>query len=162
MVACTECANHNVTCFYDREQSVKCSECLRYQRNCDGTFSVEEFRKVGEQKKQLQSKSRRKRREIARLRQVLLKAQKDLLDAEESDSDLQDSIAKLEEQSSRMLRREMEALGVFDSVEASAGPQQELALADPDFIFDGQFVTDSVDWDQVLGSSGDTGQPVSG
>ena len=61
-----------------------------------------------------------------------------------------------------MLRREMEALGVFESVEASAGPQHELALADPEFMFDGQFVTDSVDWEQVLGSSGDTGQLVSG
>jgi hypothetical protein len=30
IVSCTEYVKHNKTCYYDREQSVKCAECLRY------------------------------------------------------------------------------------------------------------------------------------
>ena len=74
MVSCTACADHGVVCYYSREQSVRCAECLRHQRECDGTFSVKEFRKVGEQKKRLAVKSRAKRREITRLRRVLMEA----------------------------------------------------------------------------------------
>jgi hypothetical protein len=155
MVSCTECINHDVVCYYDREQSVSCAECLRHQRKCDGTFSVEEFRKVGEQKKQLISKSRLKRREIARLRKTLAAL-------EESDADIQDSLAALEDKSSRMLRREMQALGAFDNITTSSGTSHEVALAEPEFVFDGQFVTDSVDWEQVLGLSGGTEQPALG
>ena len=55
MVACSECVKHNVVYYYDRRQSVQCAACLRHQRNCDGTFSLEEFRKVGVQKKKLKS-----------------------------------------------------------------------------------------------------------
>lgn len=155
MVSCTECINHDVVCYYDREQSVSCAECLRHQRKCDGTFSVEEFRKVGEQKKQLISKSRLKRREIARLRKTLAAL-------EESDADIQDSLAALEDKSSRMLRREMQALGVFESVIDSSGADREVALSEPEFVFDGQFVTDSIDWEQVLEPAGGTGQQVLG
>jgi len=151
MVACTECVNHGVVCYYDREQSVKCAACLRHQRSCDGTFSLEEFRKVGEQKKQLKSKSRLKRREIARLRKVLA-------DAESEDADLQDSLAQLDEVSSRMLHREMQALGVFNSVDTG----QDVALADPGFVFDGVPVTESIDWSGVWGSGDDTGQQAHG
>ena len=47
MVACSKCVKHNVVYYYDRRQSVQCAACLRHQRNCDSTFSLEEFRKVG-------------------------------------------------------------------------------------------------------------------
>ena len=43
MVACSECVNNGVVCYYDREQSVLCAACLRYQRTCDGTFLIKEF-----------------------------------------------------------------------------------------------------------------------
>ena len=37
----------------------------------------------------------------------------------------------------RMLRREMMALGAFDNVVATSGSEQEVALAEPDFVLDG-------------------------
>ena len=55
--------------------------CLRHYRECNGTFSVEELRKIGEQKKQIAAKLRAKRREITRLR-------KTLADLEGDDADL--------------------------------------------------------------------------
>jgi hypothetical protein len=150
MVACSECVNHGVVCYYDREQSVKCAACLRNQRTCDGTFSMEEFRKVGEQKKQLVAKTRAKRREIARLRKVLAEAEGD-------EADLEDSLAVLEEKSSKMLQREMLALGVMSPLDN----EQEVAWADPGFVWEGMPATDSVDWDLVLrpleGASGSQG-----
>jgi hypothetical protein len=156
MVACSECVRHGVVCYYSREQSVKCAACLRHQRDCDGTFSVEEFRKVGEQKKLLQAKSRAKRREIQRLRKTLADAQVALANAESSDADVQDDLARLDEMSNRMLRREMLALGALNPLET----EQEVALAEPGFAWEGLPVTDSVDWAVVFGSSGGTGSPV--
>ncbi|KIW85435.1 hypothetical protein Z517_00825 [Fonsecaea pedrosoi CBS 271.37] len=100
MVAYTECVNYGVIYYYDREQSSSYAECLRRQRKCDGTFSMEEFRKVGEQKKQLVAKSRAKRKEIARLRRLIA-------EAEEEDVSFQGELKRLEEVSSRMLRRKM-------------------------------------------------------
>ena len=134
MVSCTACVDHGVVCFYSREQSVRCAECLRHQRECDGTFSVKEFRKVGEQKKRLAARSRAKRREIARLRKVLIEtqahaqaviaeaqaagahAQAALAEAESEDVGLQEGLAVLEDRSSRMLQREMQALGVMNTL----------------------------------------------
>jgi hypothetical protein len=71
IVICTECVNHNAVCYYDWEQLVKCVACLQHQCDYDGTFSLEEFRKVGEQKKVLVLKSYTKWKEIARLWKVL-------------------------------------------------------------------------------------------
>jgi len=147
MVACTACVNENVVCYYDRSESVKCAECLRHQRNCDGTFALEEFRKVGEQKKKLASKSREKRKEIARLRKALA-------EAECEDNEVQDSLAHLEDVSERMIRREMLALGAFDRVPEN----QEVAFADPSFPWAEVPVNDTVDWEAILGS-GDTAAP---
>ena len=47
IVAYSEYVNHNIVCYYDREQSVKCAACLRYQKECDSIFSLKEFRRVG-------------------------------------------------------------------------------------------------------------------
>ena len=149
MVACTPCVTNNIPCYYDREQSVKCAECLRRQRDCDGTFSLEEFRKVGEQRKQLKAKSLEKRREIARLR-------KTLAELEEEDVAVHDDLAKLDDISSRMLQREMQALGVMNSV----GSEQEVALADPDFVWEGVPVVESVDWERLMGEDSG-GTPLS-
>lgn len=148
MVACTECVNHNVVCYYDREQSVKCAACLRHQRNCDGTFSMEEFRKVGEQKKRLREKSRQKRKDIRRTRErrvlahgafleaqlALARADADLLAEEAADEKFNDDLAALEDASDRMLKREMQALGVFAEISADRGVDHEVALASPDFV----------------------------
>jgi hypothetical protein len=137
---------------------------------------MEEFRKVGQQKKELQEKSRARRKEIRRIRQkrllahaALLEAQQDLARAdaelvneEEEDIKLNDSLAALEDKSRRMLQREMLALGVFDSVTASSGPDHEVALAEPEFVFDGQFGADPIDWEQALEPFDGTGPPVSG
>jgi hypothetical protein len=126
---------------------VSCAACLRHHRNCDGTFSIEAFRKVGEQRKQLASKTRVKAREIVRLRKTLAAAAKVLADAEAEKADLEDSLALLEDRSSKMLRREMLALGVMDSLDS----EQAVALAEPEFVWAGVPVTDSIDWEAVLG-----------
>lgn len=139
MVSCTECVKNNVVCYYDRERSVKCAECLRHQRGCDGTFALEEFRKIGEQKKLEEAKAREKRRQIASLRRTLA-------DLEAEDVSLQDEIARLDEVSNRMLHREMQALGVFNSLEN----EQEVALADPGFVCEGAPQIESIDWDSLL------------
>jgi hypothetical protein len=136
MVACTKCVENNVLCYYDRAQSMSCAECIRHQRKCDGTFALEEFRKVGEQKKLLQAQAREERRKIMQLR-------KSLAEAEEREIDLQDSIAQVEEVSSRMLRREMQVLGVMGSLDN----EQEVALAEPEFFWDGAPVADPADWE---------------
>jgi hypothetical protein len=133
--------SHGVVCYYDREQSVKCAACLRFQRNCDGTFSIKEFRKVGEQKKQLVSKTRAKRREIVRLRKALAAMESD-------EAELEATLASLEERSSNMLKREMLALGVMDPLDTA----KEVALADPSFVWADMPVTDSIDWEEVWGA----------
>lgn len=30
MVSCSECVKHNKVCFYNRDQSIRCAECLRH------------------------------------------------------------------------------------------------------------------------------------
>jgi hypothetical protein len=145
MVSCTGCVENKAVCYYDREQSKSCAECIRHQRTCDGTFALEEYRKVGERKKRLQGQARDERRRILRLRKVLAAAQKELADAELSEVTLQDSIAAAEETSSRMIRREMQVLGVMDSLDS----EKEVALTEPGFVWEGAPVTASVDWDDV-------------
>lgn len=151
MPACTECASHNRECYYDSKRSVKCAGCLEHQKECDGTFSLEEFRKVGETKKVLAAKSRRQRREIAKLRKALLEAQKALQEAEEEDVKLQDSLEHWEEVTDRMLRREMRALGVL----REQPEDQEIALADPleDSWAEAPFV-EQIDWSEIWRSDG--------
>jgi hypothetical protein len=130
--------NHGVVCYYDRERSIKCTAYLRFQRNYDSTFSIEEFRKVGEQKKQLVSKTRAKRREIVRLRKALAAIESD-------EAELEATLALLEEKSSNMLKREMLALGVMDSLNT----EKEVALAEPLFVWANMPVTNSIDWEEV-------------
>jgi len=160
MVSCTECVKHNNVCYYDREQSVKCAECLRKQRSCDGTFALEEFRKVGEQKKLLQARAAEKRRVNMRHRKALMDArqaaivaqaslvaaEKQAMEAEVEEADLSAEIAYLDDQSSRMLRRELQALGVMSSVEES----QEVVLADPDFVWEAMPVSAQIDWELMM------------
>jgi len=153
MVACSECVNHNVTCYYDREQSVKCAECLRFRRKCDGTFAMEEFRKVGEQKRVLETQSLEKGRKLQELRRKLLDARRALLEvescfalAEEEDLKIRDELRLVREKSDKMLKREMQALGVFDELPAD----KEIALAEPVLSWGNSFPTETVDWNEVL------------
>jgi hypothetical protein len=152
MVACTECVNNNATCYYDREQSVKCAECLRYRRNCDGTFSLEEFRRVVDQKRALRAKARASRSEVLRLRKVAAEAQAALAAAESGELAEEEELAKLEERSSRMLRREMQALGVMESLDSG----QEVALADPDLSWSLPVVSE--EWMLLSPAAGGTPQ----
>ena len=55
MVAYTAYVNSGDVYFYLREQSVKCVVYLWHQRECDGTFSLEELRRVDDQKRVLKS-----------------------------------------------------------------------------------------------------------
>lgn len=120
MVACTNCVNAKSLCYYDRERSKKCAECLRHQRECDGTFSLEEFRKVGEQKKEAEAVVLEKERTIARMRRALVEAEEEGLKAKEW-------LAHLSDVSSRMIQREMMALGVFEEIP----PDRSIALGEP-------------------------------
>lgn len=133
MVSCTECARHGVECFYDSERSTRCAECLRKNRNCDGSFSLEEFRKVVDQKKLVEAELLKKRRLIAETRRRLAELEEDGLKTEEW-------LLHLKEQSDRMLSREMRALGVLDS----CSEDQSLALGDQSV-----FVTPAPDPSQV-------------
>ena len=147
MVACTQCVESGAVCYYDRDQSSKCAECLRKQRSCDGTFALEEFRKVGELKKQIREKARLKQREMQLLRRRLLEAQQALADVELENVNLEDEVARLEEVSSRMLRREMQALGVLETQPQS----EQVVMGDPNWAWSEAPVTDLVDWEAVLG-----------
>ena len=154
MVKCSECVRHNKPCYYDREQSVKCSECLRHQRKCDGTFSLEEYRKVGAEKRRVTEGVRRKHKEMARLRRVMVEARHALLAAEgelaaveEDNVKLEEDLSVLEDKSNKMLQRELLALGVLNSFEVS----QEVAPADPAAVWGDLPVTEQVDWSAVFG-----------
>ena len=129
MVACTKCVENGDVCYYDREQSVKCAACLRHQRECDGTFALEEFRKVADEKKRIKQRSLLKQRELARL------------EAESEDLELKESVARLDEISSRMLKREMQALGVLEQTPKG----HEVAAGDPSFVWEGVPVGQSID-----------------
>ena len=54
-----------------------------------------------------------------------------------------------------MLKCEMQALGVFNSVDN----EQEVALAEPDFAWSSVPVTELVDWEDLLRESGDIPKP---
>jgi hypothetical protein len=62
------------------------------------------------------------------LRKAALEAQEALAAAESGVLEDEEELAQLEEKSSRMLRREMQALGVMETLDSG----QEVALADPD------------------------------
>lgn len=154
MVSCTQCLNAGVTCYYAREQSVKCAECIAKHRNCDGTFSVDELRKIGELKKSEQKKRRQKLLEISKLRAALAQL-------ETEQHSLEESIADLDDRTERMLKREMLALGVFDKLP----DEQEIALGDVDMSWlDHGLNVQQIDWESVLGAPESTGgaSPSSG
>jgi len=173
MVACSECVKHGDVCFYSRENSVKCTSCLKSRRKCDGTFSLQEFRRVGDQKKNLKSKSLAKRREIrnlrskrvlahgallearaavARLERELMSVDQELVAEEEADIKFNDDLEVLEDKSNKMLRRELLALGVL----AQLPPDEEVAFAEPDAIWrDSVSEEPPLDWSEVLNFGGD-------
>ena len=84
------------------------------------------------------SKTRAKRREIVRLRKALAAMESD-------EAELEATLALLEEKSSNMLKREMLALGVMDSLDT----EKEVALAEPLFAWADMPATDSIDWEEV-------------
>ena len=93
---------------------MKCAECLRFRRKCDGTFAMEEFRKVGEQKKMLEAQSLEKGRKLQELRKKLLGARRALLEVEscfalteEEDLKIRDELRLVKEKSDKILKREM-------------------------------------------------------
>lgn len=181
MVACSECVKHDDTCFYSRENSVKCTSCLKNRRKCDGTFSLQEFRRVGDQKKSLKLKSLSKRREIrglrskrvmahgalleaqaevARLERELMSVDKKLIVEEEADIKFNDDLEVLEDKSNKMLRREMLALGVLEQLP----PDEEVAFAEPEVIWRENDPSGfPVDWGAVMNFVDDgNGQEVPG
>lgn len=129
MVACSFCASNSLACYYDREISVSCAECLRRGRHCDGSFSLEEFRKVGEQKKLAEAELLKKERMIA-------EARRRLLELEEEGIKTKEWLQHLKDTSDRMIQREMQALDVLSSRSSSdsvaLGDQSLFQLPAPD------------------------------
>jgi hypothetical protein len=74
MVSYSNCARSGDIYYFAKERLKKCSYYLRKNINYNGSFSLEEFRRIVDEKKSLVDKSRRKRKEIARLRRVLADA----------------------------------------------------------------------------------------
>ncbi|KAK5087301.1 hypothetical protein LTR70_007244 [Exophiala xenobiotica] len=142
IVSCTYCINNGVECYYSREQSVSCAECILKHRKCDGSFSLEELRKVEELKKAKRTKRRQKLSEISKLRKAMLEAQKALAEAEEEQVSIEESIAELDDRTERILKRKILALGVFNRV----SDEQEVALGDSDMSWlDHNFHVQQVD-----------------
>lgn len=157
MVSCSECVKHGDECWYDRYQSVACAKCVNHQRKCDGTFSLEELRKVGELKRAEQRKRRVRTKRVkdakAKLlaaRQALMEANKALLEAESSVMKEEDALDKIDSELIRIedfvgsaLRREMLTLGVLESMPED----QQIALGDTDLSFmDSSCPVAGVDW----------------
>ena len=73
--------------------------------------------------------------------------------AVEEDADLKfnEDLAELEDRSRRMLQREMQALGVLDTLSTDS----EVALAEPNFVWEEASVTGSVDWGSILNAASD-------
>jgi hypothetical protein len=70
MVKCEECVSSGDKCFYERGRTWKCAACIKHQRECSGTFDMEEFRKAGDEKKRMEAETRKHRREVTRLRKL--------------------------------------------------------------------------------------------
>jgi len=124
-------------------------------RKCDGTFSLEELRKVGDQKKLEQKRRRQKLAEVAKLRKAMIDAQRALAEAEEEQHSIEETLAELDDRTERMLKREMQALGVLNSLPE----QEEIALGDSSLSWlDHGFMVEQVNWEDVF--SGGVGPSV--
>lgn len=122
IVSYTQCIAASAEYYYNRDQSVSCTECIEKHRKCDGTFSLQELRKAAELKKVEHQKRRRKLQEIAKLRAALAAAESEQVDIKES-------IAELDDRTARILNRKILALGVLDRLPKN----REVALGDGDF-----------------------------
>jgi len=78
------------------------------------------LRLVAEEKERVKKQRREKARKLAELREALVRAQQALAAVEMETFKLDETIAALEDRSSRMLRREMLALGVLDELPADS------------------------------------------
>src|ERR1700742_4805267 len=114
MVACSNCTNEGVLCYYDREQSVSCSECLRRRRKCDGTFSTEEYRDVDRLQKEQEQEALLAKEEVLRLNAALAAVHRKL-------SSLKQEAILLRDEKGQMLRKELINLGVMNH-DGSANP----------------------------------------
>ena len=182
MVACGNCVAAGDVCWFSEEASSRCSACVKHQRkNCNGTFVLEEFRKVVEQKKVAQQQRAAKDKELRVQRSNLLRAQRFFSERQRQLADLQkelvvlqgelggeqevlfkkqeefalleeqrdlldEQVLELEDKSSKMLRREMQVLGVLDQLPAS----EPVVLANPDFDWEGAPISEVVDWNNVF------------
>lgn len=77
IVKCSHYIEHKVDYYYDSKRLNSYAECIQKQRSCDGTFSLLEFKRVGNLKRGIQKKSRDKRRKITLLRERLAQAEKE-------------------------------------------------------------------------------------
>lgn len=167
MARCSQCVQHDAVCYHDSARATKCSECIRRGRKCDGTFSLVELKKIGDLQREAQKKSRLKRQQIAKLSSALLEQQSALaklqseglkLQSEDArlrheDVELQNQISLLDATRDRILKREMEALGVLRE---EAKDSEELVFSIDDNLDTTGFpLIESVDWSEIWDPSGD-------
>jgi hypothetical protein len=81
----------------------------------------------------------------------LAKVEESVVEVEQEESDIANEIAILEETSRKMLKREMDALGVVNDLDVG----QEIALADPSIVGHGFPGVEQVDWDATLAWGGE-------
>ena len=98
MVAYSSCVEEGVLCYYNREQSVSCSECLRRRRKCDGTFSTEEYRELSRLQKSKEEAANRQKKALVEAEAAVAQAQLEL-------SFVRALVLKLEEEAAEVKER---------------------------------------------------------
>lgn len=99
---------------------MKCTNCTNSNVGCSGSFSVFELRSVLEEKKRVEVKARKKRKQILKLRKAMVNARRALLKAKAAFStveieevELSNSVKVLNDKIDNMLKREIQALRVL-------------------------------------------------
>ncbi|KAK5077744.1 hypothetical protein LTR70_009479 [Exophiala xenobiotica] len=129
---------------------VELAEAISLEKNvaivaCSGCINNDLLRLVAEEKERVKKQRREKARKLAELREALVRAQQALAAMEMETFKLDETIAALEDRSSRMLRREMLALGVLDGLPADS----QVAPAEPKFVWQGSKVTEGMSWADI-------------
>jgi hypothetical protein len=115
MVACSFCSNAGAICTVGRDSS-RCSRCVEKNLRCDGTFSVEEFDKISEQRRRLQVTVNESKRRSAELMAQLAA---ELTRQSTSSLRLRAQLKALSSRQDSMLRREVQALEELDALESA-------------------------------------------
>jgi hypothetical protein len=123
MVACSCCEASRSLCVF-AEGALKCNECVRKGRVCDGTFSREDFDRIEEEKRKLG----------AAQRAALERLQKEAAEV----LSLERRLEALGKQQVKMIARESALLKEMDRSAGYLGDQEEPANVMPSFDLNDQ------------------------